>query len=48
MSLRKLKPVTPGQRFRIVNEYSEITTSKPENHFLNLSKKAVEEIIKVE
>ena len=30
MSLRKLKPVTPGQRFRIVNEYSEITTSKPE------------------
>ena len=34
MSLRKLKPVTPGQRFRIVNEYSEITTSKPEKSLL--------------
>ena len=34
MSVRKLKPVTPGQRFRIVNEYSEITTSKPEKSLL--------------
>ena len=25
MSVRKLKPITPGQRFRIVNEYSEVT-----------------------
>lgn len=30
MSVRKLKPVTPGQRFKIVNEFSEVTTSKPE------------------
>tara|TARA_B100001750_G_C15471484_1_gene580040 strand:+ start:629 stop:1453 length:825 start_codon:yes stop_codon:yes gene_type:complete len=30
MSVRKLKPVTPGQRFRIVNEFDSITKSKPE------------------
>ena len=40
MSLRKLKPVTPGQRFRIVNEYSEITTSKPEKSLLKPLKKS--------
>ena len=34
MSVRKLKPITPGQRFRIVNEYSEVTTSKPEKSLL--------------
>ena len=40
MSLRKLKPVTPGQRFRIVNEYSEITTSKPEKSLLTPLKRS--------
>lgn len=30
MSVRKLKPITPGQRFRIVNNYAEVTTNKPE------------------
>ena len=30
MSVRKLKPITPAQRFRIVNNYEEVTTSKPE------------------
>lgn len=30
MSVRKLKPITPGQRFRIVNNYDEVTTAKPE------------------
>jgi len=30
MSVRKLKPITPGQRFRIVNNFDEITTNKPE------------------
>ena len=34
MSVRKLKPVTPGQRFRVVNEYDAITTSKPEKSLL--------------
>ena len=30
MSVRKLKPITPAQRFRIVNNYEEVTASKPE------------------
>ena len=39
MSVRKLKPITPGQRFRIVNEYSELTRSKPEKSLLTTIKK---------
>ena len=34
MSVRKLKPITPGQRFRIVNEFDSITKSKPEKSLL--------------
>ena len=34
MSVRKLKPVTPGQRFRVVNEFDSITKSKPEKSLL--------------
>lgn len=30
MSVRKLKPITPGQRFRVVNNFEEITRSKSE------------------
>lgn len=30
MSLKKLKPTTPGQRHKIISDYSEITTAKPE------------------
>ena len=40
MSVRKLKPITPGQRFRILNEYSEVTTSKPEKSLLKPMKKS--------
>ena len=40
MSVTKLKPITPGQRFRIVNEYSEVTTSKPEKSLLKPMKKS--------
>jgi len=40
MSVRKLKPITPGQRFRIVNEYSEVTASKPEKSLLKPMKKS--------
>ena len=40
MSVRKLKPITPGHRFRIVNEYSEVTTSKPEKSLLKPMKKS--------
>ena len=34
MSVRKLKPITPGQRFRIVNGFEQITTDKPEKSLL--------------
>ena len=34
MSVRKLKPITPGQRFRVVNEFDTITTDKPEKNLL--------------
>ena len=34
MSVRKLKPLTPGQRFRVVNDFDTITTDKPEKSLL--------------
>ena len=34
MAVRKLKPITPGQRFRVVNQFAEITTDKPEKSLL--------------
>ncbi len=30
MSVRKLKPITPGQRFRVVNNFDVVTADKPE------------------
>lgn len=32
MSIKKLKPTTPSQRFKIVNDFNEITVSKPERN----------------
>ena len=40
MPVRKLKPVTPGQRFRVVNEFSELTASKPEKSLIKTMKKS--------
>jgi large subunit ribosomal protein L2 len=34
MSVKKLKPVTPAQRFRVVNGFDAITTDKPEKSLL--------------
>ena len=39
MSVRKLKPITPGQRFRVVNGFDAITTDKPEKSVLAPSKR---------
>lgn len=39
MSVRKLKPTTPGSRFRVVNTYEELTTDKPEKSLLASYKK---------
>jgi len=39
MSVRKLKPVTPAQRFRVVNGFDAITTDKPEKSLLEPKKR---------
>jgi len=39
MSVRKLKPITPGQRFRVVNGFDAITTDKPEKSLLSPMKR---------
>jgi large subunit ribosomal protein L2 len=44
MSVRKLKPITPG-RFRVVNGYDAITTDKPERSLI-ADKNLVVEIVK--
>jgi large subunit ribosomal protein L2 len=40
MGIRKLKPVTPGQRQRSVADFAEITTDKPEKSLLAPIKKS--------
>ncbi len=39
MAVKKLKPVTPGQRFRIAPTFEEITTNKPEKSLIAKHKK---------
>jgi len=34
MALKKFKPVTPGQRFKVISTFDEITTNKPEESLL--------------
>ena len=34
MALKKYKPVTPGQRFKVISAYDDITASKPEKSLL--------------
>ncbi|TXE16215.1 50S ribosomal protein L2 [Psychroserpens burtonensis] len=40
MSVRKLKPITAGQRFRVVNGFDAITTDKPEKSLLLPNKRS--------
>ena len=40
MSVRKLKPITTGQRFRVVNGFDAITTDKPEKSLLAPNKRS--------
>ncbi len=40
MSVRKLKPITPGQRFKVVNGFDAVTTDKPEKSLLAPIKKS--------
>ena len=40
MALRKLKPVTPGQRFRVVTDFDMVTKSSPEKSLLAPKKRS--------
>jgi len=40
MGLKKLRPLTPGQRFKLVSDYSEITTSVPEKSLVVSTKRS--------
>ncbi|TAH26116.1 MAG: 50S ribosomal protein L2 [Cytophagales bacterium] len=40
MSVRKLRPITPGQRFRIAPTFDEITSSQPEKSLMMPIKKS--------
>jgi large subunit ribosomal protein L2 len=40
MALKKLRPLTPGQRFKLVSDYSEITTNVPEKSLVKSHKKS--------
>ena len=40
MGVRKIKPMTPGQRHKIVNEYATVTTSTPEKSLLATKRKS--------
>ena len=44
MSLKKFKPTSPGQRHKVVSDYSEVTASKPEKALTKGSAKVVVEI----
>ena len=40
MAVRKLKPTTPGQRFKVVSSFDTITANKPEKSLLVGKKKS--------
>ena len=40
MGVKKLKPTTPGQRFRVAPTFEEITASRPEKSLLAPIKKS--------
>ncbi|MGZ4094555.1 MAG: 50S ribosomal protein L2 [Bacteroidia bacterium] len=35
MALKKFRPLTPGQRFKLVSDYSELTAGKPEKSLIS-------------
>ena len=44
MAVRKLNAITPGQRFKVVNGFDDVTTSSPEKSLLS-SLKNLEDVI---
>jgi len=47
MALKKLRPLTPGQRFKLVSDNADITAGKPEKSLLVPVKNPVDVIIPV-
>jgi len=41
MALRKFKPVTPGQRQKLISAFEEITKSRPEKSLVRPMKRTV-------
>lgn len=41
MAVKKLKPVTPGTRYRLAPTFDEVTKSKPEKSLLAPDRKSV-------
>jgi large subunit ribosomal protein L2 len=39
MALKKYKPTTPGQRFKVISAFDDITTSTPEKSLLAPARK---------
>lgn len=40
MGIRKLRPTSPGQRFKSIADFAEITTSKPEKSLIGIKKRS--------
>jgi large subunit ribosomal protein L2 len=40
MAVNRIKPTTPGQRFRVANAFAELTTNRPEKSLLAPSKRS--------
>jgi large subunit ribosomal protein L2 len=40
MGIKRLRPVTPGQRFRVANDFTELTNDKPERSLIAPLKKS--------
>jgi large subunit ribosomal protein L2 len=40
MAIKRLKPVTPGSRFSVLNTYEELTTNRPEKSLIRPMKRA--------
>ncbi|HOW32740.1 MAG TPA: 50S ribosomal protein L2, partial [Bacteroidales bacterium] len=40
MALKKFKPTTPGQRYKLISAFDDITTNTPEKSLLESQRKS--------
>jgi len=40
MAIKKFRPITPGQRFKVISDYAEVTTATPEKSLIRPIKKS--------